>query len=276
MDVGRVSAAIANAYQSGQAGRKKDAGDSKNIKENSNATEAQKALKKIGVTKSEEYGNTIGEPKLSEKAAKYYDSLKEKFGDMDFVLVANDSIEGAEQKAAGMGSNKTVVLIDAEKIEKMAEDESYRDKYEGIISNAKGQLDELAKQLGNMSGIQTYGIKVGDDGKASFFAVTKKNNDAINEKMAQKRADKKAAAKAEAKKADKKAKEEALKEKLHPDKTKKKDEADRFDPDRYEVIEADSVDELLKKVSDHEFNYRSNNIMTEQEAMVGGKFDFSL
>ena len=46
------------------------------------------------------YGNTVGDPKLSDKAAKYYEQLKKKYSDMDFVLVSNDSVDGAEQKAA--------------------------------------------------------------------------------------------------------------------------------------------------------------------------------
>ena len=288
MDVGRAADAMTNAYQSQQTGRKKEINNPREAREKERTAaleEARTAIKSTGVTKSEAYGNTIGEPQLSEKAAKYYESLKEKFGDMDFVLVANDSVDGAEQKAAGMNTNKTIVLIDAEKIEKMAEDESYRDKYEGIIKNAQSELDEVAKQLGSMSGIESFGIKVDDDGKASFFAISKKNNDAVNEKMAQKRADKKEAAKKDAKKAEQKAREEKLKEKQiakrsegkeRMDKLKGKDDSDRFNPDDYEIIEADSIEELVKKVQDHEFNFRSDNVMTEQESMVGSMFDFSL
>jgi len=282
MDVGKASAAMVNAYQAQQAGSKRDINNSRSVRAQDRASalkEAQNAIKNSGVNKTEAYGNTIGDPQLSEKAAKYYDTLKEKYPDMDFVLVANDSVDGAEQKAAGMDTDKTVVLIDAEKIEKMAEDESYRDKIEGVISDAKSQLDEVAKQLGGMSGIDSFGIRVDDDGNASFFAIAKKNNDSINEKMAQKHADKKAAEKAEAKKAEKKALEEKLHEKRGNDplgRLKGKEDKDRVSSDDYEIIEADSIEELMKKVEDHEFNFRSNNVMTEQESMVGSQFDFSL
>ena len=35
------------------------------------------------------YGQTIGQPELSEKAAKYYEQLK-KYGNYDFILVSRD------------------------------------------------------------------------------------------------------------------------------------------------------------------------------------------
>lgn len=281
MDVGRVAAAAANAYQA-QAGNTKN---TKETKESAQVKEVKKVLKNSGVTNSEAYGKTIGEPQLSEKAAKYYDSLKSKFGDMDFVLVANDSIEGAEQKTASIANGgKTIVLIDAEKIERMAEDEDYRNKYEGIIKTAQKELPELAKQMSGLKSIDSFGMRVGDDGKVSFFAVSKKNNDAVNEKMAQKRAEKKEQAKKDAKKAEKKKAEEKLKETRETKKAKESEQAkkakeaeeEEFDPDDYEVLEADSIEELLKLVQDREFNFRSDNVMTEQEAMIGSMFDLSL
>ena len=107
------------------------------------------STKKTSQTKTS-YGNTVGDPQLSDKAAKYYEQLKKKYSDMDFVLVSNDEVDGAEQKAAKYAnSNRTLVLIDADKIEKMAEDEEYRAKYEGILSNATSQLSQMKDSLGS-------------------------------------------------------------------------------------------------------------------------------
>lgn len=53
----------------------------------------------IAVTKKEEAeaakktsvsGRTIGNPELTEKAAKYYEELKKKYGNLDFILVSKD------------------------------------------------------------------------------------------------------------------------------------------------------------------------------------------
>ena len=45
-------------------------------------------------------GKTIGEPQLSEKGAKYYEQLKAKYGNYDFILVSKDQKANAERNAA--------------------------------------------------------------------------------------------------------------------------------------------------------------------------------
>ena len=79
------------------------------------------------VKKSKVRGKTIGEPELSDKASKYYEDLKKKYSNMDFVLVSRDQKEFAKAQAGKFANpGKMVVLIDEDKIEKMAEDENYR------------------------------------------------------------------------------------------------------------------------------------------------------
>ena len=104
----------------------------------------QQTTKKSAVTN----GKTIGDPQLSEKAQKYYEQLRKKFSNMDFILVSADKKEEAQANAAQYANaNHTVVLIDTDKIEKMAEDEAYRKKYEGIISGAQTQLAQIRNYL---------------------------------------------------------------------------------------------------------------------------------
>ena len=45
--------------------------------------------------------------------------------------------------------NNMVVLIDEEKLERMATDEAFRNKYEGIIANAKSGLSQLKQSIGS-------------------------------------------------------------------------------------------------------------------------------
>ncbi len=81
------------------------------------------------------YGTVVGDVKLSDKAKEYYAKLKEKFKGADFILVSKDNKEQVEKNASRYGSSaKPVVLIDDEKIEKMANDPEYAKKYEGIIA----------------------------------------------------------------------------------------------------------------------------------------------
>ena len=232
--------------------------------------------------KSKVNGKTIGEPQLSEKGAKYYEQLKAKYGNYDFILVSKDQKANAEANAAQYANkNKTVVLIDEEKIEKMATDSEYRKKYENILSGAQAQIDQLAKSLGNTPGLKGFGMKVNDNGAASFFAAVDKNA-AANAKAQQKRLEKKAAEKKEAKKkASKEENEERLerlRDKNRADKIKQTDRTEqekgiRADED-VEIVSANSIEELVKKIQDLTYASMSDRVMTEAELAVGGNIDF--
>ncbi len=208
-------------------------------------------------------GRTVGDPKLSDKAAKYYEELKKKFGDMDFVLVSKDRMADVKKNAAAYGDpNKTVVLIDEEKLERMATDEEYRKKYEGIISNGRKQLSELAEKMTGNSSIKGFGMQVNDNGTVSFFAAMEKGNRDVSEKMAQKRAEKKAEKKAHQKKEEKIAEKE------------KREKAKAEEKQELETVYADSIDELINKISDFTFEQKSDSVFTESELSVGGSIDY--
>ena len=109
-------------------------------------TDTSKAKQTKGTTGN--YGRTIGQPELSEKAAKYYEQLKKKYGNYDFILVSRDQKENAKANAAKYANGyKTVVLIDEDKIEQMATDEKFRKQYEGILSGAAAQIQQLKTSL---------------------------------------------------------------------------------------------------------------------------------
>ena len=221
-------------------------------------------------TKKTNYGKTFGEPKLSDKAAAYYEELKSKYSKMDFVLVSKDKKDQARMMASGFANpNKTVVLIDEEKIEKMAEDESFRLKYEGLIEQASSGLSQLKKQMDSMgANVKGYGMTINDSGTTSFFAVLKKSSDAQKQRIEANREEKKAEKKAE----EKKAKKEKEKERIEGKKTDIFDEVENDDD--VEIIYAGSVEELAKKVGDYFQDFKMNSVMTDQEMMVGQHIDF--
>lgn len=163
----------------------------------SNIAKTADSSKTSATSKSGSYGNTIGNVKLSDTAAKYYEELKNKYSGMDFVLVSDDETENAEQKAAQYAnSGRTLVLIDASTVEKMATDEGVRAQYEGIIGNADAQLNEMAKSLASGVGanVKTFGIQVNSDGTTSYFAVVDKSISQQKERIeknAEKRAEEK-------------------------------------------------------------------------------------
>ena len=151
-------------------------------------------------------GRTIGEPKLSDKALKYYEKLKKKFSNMDFILVSPEKKAEAERNKGMYASSKELlVLIDSDKIERMAEDEEYRKKYEGILSNATSQMQIMKQKLGtNANKVSSFGMSFDDHGNASFFAVVDKSLAKQRERIAAKREENLKAKKQEAKKAEKK------------------------------------------------------------------------
>lgn len=213
--------------------------------------------------KSRVYGRTIGQPELSEKAQKYYEKLKAKYGNMEFILVSPEMKEQAERNKGMYASSKELlVLIDSDKIEKMAEDEEYRKKYEGILNNATAQMNLMKTQLGaNADRVSSFGMTFDDHGNASFFAVIDKSLEKQRERIEEKRAETKEEKKAAAKEAEKKRREE---------RGKKAEGSDRV------TVESSSWEDLLDKINQVIYSERADNIMTDSEKKIGQSVDYTV
>ena len=212
-------------------------------------------------------GKTVGQPQLSEKAQKYYDQLKAKFGDMDFILVSKDQKANAQANAASYANpNKMVVLIGEDEVEKMANDESFRNKYEGIIAMAKEGISAMKDKFGDSSDVKGYGMQVGE---VSYFAVLKKANEQQAARIQEKREERRAAQKAEDKKAQKEAQEERAEKGRSARSEKAREAYDEQEDFGYEVVRASSLDELFEKVT----SYLAPK--AEEAAYIGGNVDFS-
>ncbi|WP_051656910.1 DUF6033 family protein [Butyrivibrio sp. AE3004] len=231
------------------------------------------------VPRKTEYGMTIGDVQLSDKAKDYYNSLKSKYHNMEFIAVSKDMKAQVQQNAASYGNaNKMVVLIDEEKLERMATDESYRKKYEGIIAMAQTKMSEAKMGLASSgASVKNFGMSVDSNGKESFFATVNKSSDLQKKRTEKKAAEKKAQKLQEKKKAEKKAQEERI-QKARDKKAEKedtdKDDSRIKDDEGYVTFEADSMDELLSKVQTYSYNNASGKVMTQAEQMVGTKIDF--
>ncbi len=221
-----------------------------------------------------EYGTVIGNVELSDKAKDYYGKLKAKFGNMNFILVSEDMKSQVQANAAAYGNaSKQVVLINEEKLEMMANDESFRKKYEGIIAMSQIKLQEAKNSLASSgASLKNFGMSVDSNGKATFFATVEKTNKNATEK---KQAAKKAAKAKEKKRAEEKAKEKKLEEKRAKENAEEK-EADEIsnetDDKEYVVIKANTMEELIDKVSAYAFD--NSSILSESEKQVGQNFDF--
>ena len=203
--------------------------------------------------------NSIGNPKLSDTASKYYEELKAKYGDMEFVLVADDQMETAKEQSSNIASDKSVlVLISESELEEMATNEETRSKNEKLIEDAKAQMPDMLKKL-EESGteVKSFGIEI-KDGTVSYFAVLDKAAAAQKERIEAKQEEKLAEKKADAKDAaTEKTKQPSKKEDLI-------------------MVSAGSIEELIKKLQSTAYEVMADNIQTPQEKMVGQSFDFSI
>ena len=237
-------------------------------------TEVTSDNTKVSSLQETDYGKTIGNVKLSDDAKKYYEQLKKKYGNYDFVLVSEDEKANAQANAGKYANSfKTVVLIDEDKIERMATDESYRKKYEAILSGAGSQLEQMKNSITSTGAkVQGYGIQVNDGGTTSFFAVLKKSS-ADQKSRIEKASEKK---QTEKKETAKKAKKEQQEERLEKLRESNIDDAleEASDEEDTIVITASSIEELINKISDYTFAEKSDNIQTESEMLVGQNIDF--
>ena len=145
------------------------------------------------IPRKTEYGNPIGDVKLSDEAKEYYEKLKAKFGGMDFIVVSKDMKATVAKNAAAYGNSaKQVVLIDEEKLERMATDENYRKQYEGIISASMSKMAEAKNSLiATGANIKNFGMSVDENGLTSFFAVVEKSLELQKERIEKKAEEKK-------------------------------------------------------------------------------------
>lgn len=178
--------------------------------------QAVNQMQKAPEKKNEGITNKVGNPKISDKASEYYEKLKEKYGDVEFVVVDDESSMDAKEYAANSTSDKEMfVLISESELEAMATDETVRARNEQWIADAREQMPQMAKKL-EESGtkVEAFGMEFNPDGTPTYFAVTE------------------------------------------------------------ETFEASTLEELLKKLQDKALEAKSDNVLTEQEKLVGQHFDY--
>ena len=239
-----------------------DVGFQKNIYEKAkpeNKRTDKKVVEKYGATQK----TASKQPELSQGAKDLLNEMQKKYGDMDF-FVADYSSDDEAQRYLSRGSKEYSVLIEPELLEKMAADESVKEKYLGIIDDAKNKIsevkDEIAKQDDTEDGvkksdIKNIGFSVKSDGNVSFFAELEKSSVDQKKRIEQAREDKKAQKKED----EKEAKAKKLKEQQE-DKVKRS------------VVRGNTADELIKKIREVDWD----KVVEEVRPKAGGIIDFGV
>ena len=196
--------------------------------------------------KTENIKNTIGKPEISKETSNYYEQLKAKYKDVEFVLVEDEQIGNAKQLANNVRTDKSlIVLVSESELKAMATDEAVRTKNEQLISDAITKMPDMKEQLKEAGvDVKSFGMEFNEDGTVSYFAVLDKFAEAQKERIENQRAQNKENAD-KAEKADKKSK----------------------------VVSASSIEGLIKKIKDAAYEAKADSVMTEQEKMVGQHLD---
>ncbi|MCR4909291.1 MAG: DUF6033 family protein [Lachnospiraceae bacterium] len=211
-------------------------------------------------------------PELSEAAKSLLDELKQKYGNVDF-MVANYSSDEEAQEILSRGTKEYSVLIEPELLEKMAADEETKNKYVGIIEDSMAKIDEAREELtkaGEENGgqVDRIGISISSDGTVSYFAELSKATAAQKERI-EKNLEKKAE---EKKEEEKKAEEKAAEEKLKGPKGSRPGERPEYEPVKTTTVKANSLEDLMKQVQSVSWD----KIGYSNAAAQGARFDFTV
>ena len=195
--------------------------------------------------------------KLSDKAQNLLDSLKKKYGNMDF-MVADFKTDEEAKGILSRGTKEFSVLFSPDELEKMASDEKYLEEkikgMEGAVSFSQRINDEFGFEsvFQKNSGVEVtnVGISYNDDGTMTYFAELEKVNEKQQERLENAREDK-------AEKVEKANKNEKVSKATSS--TKKT------------VVYADTEEDLLNKIYEIDWSKIEN-----KDKLVGGKLDLSV
>ncbi len=122
---------------------------------------------------------------LSKTAQEYLGKLKEKYGNVDFIIADYKSDAEADALlATGKGAYNAVITPDL--LERMAADEETAAKYEGLIDQSIESIDAVKQELGeNADMVDKFGTSVDADGNLTLRAklmdgiMTKEGSDTV-------------------------------------------------------------------------------------------------
>jgi hypothetical protein len=234
-------------------------------------TQKSDSAKKTDETKKTE-SNSV---QLSDKAKALLQELKEKYSNMDFFVT-----DGEDEDPTSYNSYSTKdysVYIDAEELERMAEDEDVKNQNLALLDEAVSNLDDLKSQLAdseNGDQVVNMGVVIGKDGTVSYFAELEKAGERQKEFIENMRAAKKEAAEEAEEKAAEKEAEKAETEKDSPDFSSllRKDQYG-IEKEKRTTVYASSTEDLLEKITGVNWDEIKEENVTNTP---GSHFDLSI
>ncbi len=171
-----------------------------------------------------EKANQPEKVELSTKAQNYLDSLKEKYGNMDFIIADFKTDEEAQALMENGTGSEYNVVITPDLLEKMANDESVAAQYESVLDNAAEQFGDMKDTLADHADdIKSYGISIDSDGKVNYYVLLKDGLEKLNGENGDKK--------------DSTETEEQIKDKNYQER-------------KTQIIKAETLSELLEKLDE--------------------------
>lgn len=219
--------------------------------------------KETSVVKDTEKSQSAEKVALSDKAKELLKELQKKYGNMDFIVADYET----EEEAASLlsrGTKEYSVLIDPDTLEKMASDESEKEKYINILEESTGKLADMKTQL-EESGeeVKRLGISIGEDGSVSYFAELEKMSEKQKERIENAR---------EARRQERAEAAETAAEKLQEQRENKEPAWIGNDRSKSVFLQADTVEELLEKIQ----NVDWDSVEEKAVETSGKRIDFSV
>ncbi len=227
-------------------------------KDNKNIAKAKKREEAENVEAKTNNLSAKNEEKLSEKAQELLKNLREKYGDYDFMVGNSDEEFESLSKT---GSKEFSVIISSDELEKMANDEAYADEKMSMVEKAV----EMCKRVCEENGYSTDSDKEGENGRINKISVSIDGDGNMKffaeiEKLSAKQ-----------KERIEKNKEKKAEEQEKAEKAKKNNpyEKDKKNSVKRTSVEADSVEELIDKIKNIDWN-------SIGDSKSGDRFNFAI
>lgn len=199
--------------------------------------------------------------RLSKGAQEYLSQLKEKYNMADVIVADYHTDEEADTLMAGATKDYAIVIT-PDLLEKMAAEEDTRTKYEEILDMGFGKMESVKEELGDDGEkITRLGMTVDQEGKIKYFAVIDEQREQDAKRMEEQ-------------------KETRAKEKTEKKKMEDKERLKEQKQAKSKMITADTIEELIKKIKEHQIKEKEENLIfaktAQEEAKKGTAIDFSL
>lgn len=196
---------------------------------------------------------------LSSKAQEYLDKLNKSYDNMEFFVADFDKGDTAEE-VLSRSTKEVSIILSSEELEKMASDEKYEQKCMKNVQGALRMSEQINREFGfesaygknkEESTISKIAVSFNSDGTTSIFAELEKSSSAQRDRIEKAREDRRA-------------------EKREQEKKVVREKRDAHT--KHTVVEASSVEELMKKIAAVDWNTVKFDDRTES----GSRFDFSI